>query len=442
MPAGGPISGTPVMDGVRHGGRGCSFVWSADGSKLGTGGSQEILAAADLQVLYKHSSTSNHLSISPDGATALFESNGIDLVDLGTKQVIRNFSYPNVGDPRWLPLGRRFAAVGRKLVVFDTAKGAPAESLRTSTSTPAMVWDFNGAEDRLVLAFGEGIPYAIFFNLRSGDSLKEFGMNGEACDAAAISPNGSLIATIGRDSTVRFWNGRNGAFVSTIAVRGENPSIYRWSPDNRHFAIGSKSADSVFILDALAGSIARTLRSAALPVSIAYLPSDGRWIAIADRDQGLSVYDASDGMPIESMSLVQTNAGGPADAADMIWSPTGTRLAMRDSIGRVSIYAVDTSFTLAVAGAPASPGSFSLSQNYPNPFAGSTQIDYSLGERQPVTITVFDRLGREVARLAAGTQDPGAHSTRFDAGTLAPGIYYYQIRAKPRAISRMMELRR
>jgi hypothetical protein len=42
---------------------------------------------------------------------------------------------------------------------------------------------------------------------------------------------------------------------------------------------------------------------------------------------------------------------------------------------------------------------------------------------------VFDSLGREVATLLDGEVPAGINSVRFDAGSLASGIYYYEIAA-------------
>ena len=75
------------------------------------------------------------------------------------------------------------------------------------------------------------------------------------------------------------------------------------------------------------------------------------------------------------------------------------------------------------------PASFVLEQNYPNPFNPSTTIRYTLPERSHVTLTVFDALGREVATLMQGEEDPGHHEVVFDAAGLASGAYVYRITA-------------
>jgi len=72
---------------------------------------------------------------------------------------------------------------------------------------------------------------------------------------------------------------------------------------------------------------------------------------------------------------------------------------------------------------------YSLNQNYPNPFNPSTVINYWLKTAEFVTLKVYDVLGREVATLVNGYQNPGTHNVNFNASTLSSGIYIYTIRA-------------
>jgi len=77
----------------------------------------------------------------------------------------------------------------------------------------------------------------------------------------------------------------------------------------------------------------------------------------------------------------------------------------------------------------ATPSSFVLYPSYPNPFNPSTTIDYLIPTKAHITLRVFDVLGREVASLVDAIQEPGYKSTRWNAGNVACGVYYYQLRA-------------
>ena len=75
------------------------------------------------------------------------------------------------------------------------------------------------------------------------------------------------------------------------------------------------------------------------------------------------------------------------------------------------------------------PKDFVLYQNYPNPFNPSTTIKYQLPVQGHVTINVFDVLGREIATLVNGVEEPGYKTVNFNANGLASGVYYYRLQA-------------
>ena len=67
-----------------------------------------------------------------------------------------------------------------------------------------------------------------------------------------------------------------------------------------------------------------------------------------------------------------------------------------------------------------------LHQNYPNPFQGTTTIDYILPAPTHVELTVYDVLGRRVKRLVDEVRVAGRHQARFDAAGLPSGLYFYR----------------
>jgi uncharacterized lipoprotein YddW (UPF0748 family) len=83
---------------------------------------------------------------------------------------------------------------------------------------------------------------------------------------------------------------------------------------------------------------------------------------------------------------------------------------------------------------------FRLDQNYPNPFNPVTNIRFSLDEPGLVSITVYDLLGRVVARPLHENRAAGAHSVSFEASHLSSGVYLYRLESGNRQLTRKMML--
>jgi len=87
------------------------------------------------------------------------------------------------------------------------------------------------------------------------------------------------------------------------------------------------------------------------------------------------------------------------------------------------------------------PLAFSLRQNFPNPFNPMTTIRFNLAENAPVTLKVFDMLGKEVATLVNDRQfTSGTYSVSWNASDFSSGVYFYQLTAANMTITRKMVL--
>lgn len=75
------------------------------------------------------------------------------------------------------------------------------------------------------------------------------------------------------------------------------------------------------------------------------------------------------------------------------------------------------------------PDGFQLYNNYPNPFNPTTTITYQLPRQSHVSLRVFDVLGREMATLVDGVQEPGHKSVQWDAAQVSGGVYFYRLEA-------------
>lgn len=73
--------------------------------------------------------------------------------------------------------------------------------------------------------------------------------------------------------------------------------------------------------------------------------------------------------------------------------------------------------------------SFSLYQNFPNPFNSTTTIQYAIPTTAHVSLRLHDVQGREVATLVDEFQTPGMYQTTVDASRWSAGVYVVRVRA-------------
>ena len=86
------------------------------------------------------------------------------------------------------------------------------------------------------------------------------------------------------------------------------------------------------------------------------------------------------------------------------------------------------------------PDGYSLDPNYPNPFNPSTTISFTIAHPGHVSLTVYDALGREVAKLVDADLGAGTHTASFDGRSLASGLYVYRIQAGSFLAEKKMQL--
>lgn len=137
-----------------------------------------------------------------------------------------------------------------------------------------------------------------------------------------------------------------------------------------------------------------------------------RWVAPADEVRPVTIYAAGNA----------ANGDGKSEG-DHIYTADPKTLTLGTAT--------------AVEEKPASPA-FTLARAYPNPFSASTTIAYDLQQAAPVTLSVYDALGRRVRLLTLGVQAAGPHRVRLDAAGLAPGLYLYELRTPHAHASRPM----
>ena len=75
------------------------------------------------------------------------------------------------------------------------------------------------------------------------------------------------------------------------------------------------------------------------------------------------------------------------------------------------------------------PATYNLAQNFPNPFNPSTTIRYQIPQNGMVTLKIYDILGAEITTLVNEEKFAGKYEVKFNASSLASGVYIYKIQA-------------
>lgn len=90
------------------------------------------------------------------------------------------------------------------------------------------------------------------------------------------------------------------------------------------------------------------------------------------------------------------------------------------------------------------PSSYKLEQNYPNPFAEKTEIEFSSQTHEQLTLKIYDILGREVKSFSV---HPNLYNNKYRIGwdgtnnngsKVSSGIYYYRLTGRNISLTKKM----
>jgi hypothetical protein len=83
----------------------------------------------------------------------------------------------------------------------------------------------------------------------------------------------------------------------------------------------------------------------------------------------------------------------------------------------------------------------SVSQNFPNPFNGTTYVNVSLKEGNDVSLGVYTLTGQEVSVKDYGYLTAGSHNLTISSDNLPTGVYFYTVKIGDQKITRKMVVR-
>ncbi len=84
------------------------------------------------------------------------------------------------------------------------------------------------------------------------------------------------------------------------------------------------------------------------------------------------------------------------------------------------------------------PSSYSLDQNFPNPFNPTTTITYAIPKTGHVVLVVHNVLGQKIQELVNTVMPAGRYVVTFDAARLSSGTYFFTLRAGAAVLTKSM----
>lgn len=211
----------------------------------------------------------------------------------------------------------------------------------------------------------------------------------------------------------------------------DHPYIGPGNP--HHFHVGPDTEPPVVEFDP-----PEEITSAEWPIRLIAYALDNRWISLVTLEWLINGSPQDDiEMPLESPYAVYytcttTGAVLPGDVIEVRVKAVDTSINQNTAYDPpTDYYVINVSGTTAEpeVGISEIPTEFKLYPAHPNPFNPTTAISFDLPETGEVSLTVYDVLGREVARLVAGQMVAGNHQAEFDGKNFPSGVYFYSLEA-------------
>jgi WD40 repeat protein len=265
---------------------------------------------------------------------------------------------------------------GEKWVIERSDPGVPPffgeVSLGATPARPGGTPVFS-PDARLVLLRRDDTYWFDVFVTRLGQAHARTNSPGGRWFATCFSPDGKLIAALGREGRLAVFDSSTGVSLHHTTHKGQSFSSLTFSPDGRVLAVAGQR--DLFIWDVKTGQLTHRLQRLAGPVAFSH---DGRYLASAAGD-AVHLLDATRFRPVRTFARHDGRPG-----VGLAFGPDSRLLALAN--GEVSVWDVTTG------------------KQVPSPFPGHGAA---------VCALAFSPDGR---RLVSGGLDGQARVWRLDTG--------------------------
>jgi WD40 repeat protein len=229
------------------------------------------------------------------------------ILDAETLAAIVTISLPGYGDefgqPSISPDGLRVAASvsGKEVRVWSLPEGTQITRLDISTNPSPRIYFTPSGEELVVLS---GMR-AELRDAGTGELLRVFEAAKRFVNVAAVSPDGTVLATGDSAGVIRLWDVSSGALTAELAAHVGNVTSLEFITTGESFASAGVDGSIRLWDTAEAVEIRQIAAIAAHSEGVGWLSvsSDGRFVASSSSDATARIWDVATGCSIATLDL-------------------------------------------------------------------------------------------------------------------------------------------
>lgn len=216
------------------------------------------------------------------------------------------------------PDGSKLATASEDAHIWDVASGKKLQNLNQDRTPwwPSSVEAMAFSPDGSLIATGGRDNTSRIWDVASGKVRQKLD-HGYWVESVSFSPDGTKLATVSDDFTVRIWDVETGKEIRRLTDDGRGASV-SFSPDGKKSAADC-SGWSACIWDTTSGDLLQSLAHNNSLYSMSFSP-DGSMLATASEDNASRIWDVASGKQLHKLTH-----------NDRVWSvsfsPDGTMLA-------------------------------------------------------------------------------------------------------------------
>lgn len=290
-----------------------SIAYSPDGRTLASASNDltvrlwDAKSGKELEVLVGHADRIDAVAFSPDGKTLASASldGTIKLWDVASASELRTLEghAKGVYSIVFSSDGTKLGSVGQDQTVrlWDLES---KESRTVSDDSKSKFVGFGPTRKDLVSATGEALS---FWDQDTGQLLRTAGSEVDWSGDAAISSNSRFIASVQKNIDIKVFDLLSGVEYCTLAGHPGGTAAVSFSPDGSMLASGGRNG-GVHLWDLNSKNLAHSISQSNVHsiTSLAFSP-DGSTVAVADESTALKLYDVRSGQQIQPAYLDLTS---------------------------------------------------------------------------------------------------------------------------------------